>query len=88
MYSYATERRHLFTEEGQVMFLKVRDNVHSLLRTAGAFAAAKAWKGVSGDTWMMLACLDRLVELREIRRVTSPGTVAGQDEIFTGVGQS
>jgi hypothetical protein len=31
----------------------------------------------------MLACVDRLVELGEIREVTQPNTVAGQDRIFT-----
>jgi hypothetical protein len=35
----------------------------------------------SGDSWTMLACMDRLVELGEIREVPQSG-VAGQDRIF------
>ena len=68
MYNYATERPKLFTEEGQVMLLKVRDNVQRLLKEAGAFTSEKAWQGVTGDGWQMLACLDRLEELGEIER--------------------
>jgi hypothetical protein len=35
-----------------------------------------------GDTWDMLACMDRLVELGEIREVTMNGDVAGQHRVF------
>ena len=35
MYSYQRERPNLFTEEGQRMFLKIRDRVKSLLGQAG-----------------------------------------------------
>lgn len=69
MYNYETEKPRLFTEDGQVMFLQIRDKVKGLLIESGAVRAQEAWKGVSGDTWMMLACLDRLVELREIREL-------------------
>ena len=70
MYHYETEKPSLFTEDGQVVFLKIRDRVKSLLMEAGAFRAQEAWKTCGGgDTWMMLACLDRLVELREIREL-------------------
>jgi hypothetical protein len=82
MYSYQAERPKIFTEEGQVMLFKVRDNVQALLRTAGAFKADRAWRGVTGDNWMMLACLDRLVEMGELRKVEQPYRVAGQDEIY------
>lgn len=79
-YSYQAERAKLFTEDGQEMFIKVRDNVHELLDSAGAFQAGKAWQGVSGDSWKMLACLDRLVEMGEIREVTS--NTWGQHRVF------
>jgi hypothetical protein len=84
MYSYQAERPRLFTEAGQVMLLKVRDNVRQLLADSGAFMAGNAWRGVTGDSWMMLACLDRLVELGEIRRVEQ-GRVAGQSEVYVRV---
>lgn len=82
-YHYQTERSKLFTEEGQVTFMKVRDNVLQLLSTAGAFTASNAWKGVSGDTWLMMACLDRLVELGEIEHCPRDGCWA-QFEVYAG----
>lgn len=70
MYAYQTERPKLFTEDGQVLFLKIRDRAQQLLREAGAFRAQECWKEIGvGDSWMFIACLDRLVELREIREL-------------------
>lgn len=82
-YQYQTERQKLFTETGVEMIAKVRDNVRELLRAAGAFRSQWAWKGVTGDTWMMLAALDYLVEKGEIREV-NPGTYVGQHRLFVG----
>lgn len=82
-YSYQAERPRLFTEEGQEMLLKVRDNVQRLLKTAGAFMSGHAWRGVGGDTWLMLACLDRLVERGEIIEVTD-SRAWGQARVFRG----
>lgn len=79
-YQYTVERPKLFTEDGQVMFLKIRDNAQRLLREAGAFRADKAWKDVSGNSWQMLACLDRLVELGEIERISV--NTWGQNQVF------
>ena len=81
MYHYETEKPSLFTEDGQVMFLKVRDQVHRLLAQAGAVRAQEAWRNVCGDCWMMLACLDRLVELQEIREL-SDAKAPGQHRVF------
>lgn len=84
MYTYEIERPKLFTEEGQIMLLQIRDNVKKLLSLAGAVRAQEAWKGVGGDGWLMLACLDRLVELREIREITD-ATVHGQSRVFVAL---
>jgi len=84
MYTYEIERPKLFTEEGQVMFLQIRDNVKALTKVAGAVRAQEAWKGVGGDGWLMLACLDRLVELREIREITD-ATEYGQSRVFVAI---
>ena len=81
-YDYQHERPKLFTEEGQVMFLKIRDRTRSLLKTSGAARADKMTAGVTGLSWTMQACLDRMVELEEIREVSPPGTW-GQYRIFT-----
>lgn len=80
-YEYSKERPFLFTEDGQVMFLHIRDNVKRLLDDAGAFQAEKSWKGVTGSCWSMLACLDRLVELGEIKEISMPDAW-GQDRTF------
>jgi len=72
MYNYNTEKPKIFTEDGQVTFIKIRDNVKRLLEVAGAVRATEAWGGVYGDNWLMLACLDRLVELGEIRELQNP----------------
>lgn len=81
VYQYEVEKSRLFTEDGQVMFLKIRDNVDKLLNANGAVRSQEAMSGVTGDGWVMLACLDRLVELGELRRIYQEH-VAGQHQIF------
>lgn len=71
-YDYQAERPNLFTEAGQVMLLSVRDKVRQLTETAGACTIEKAISGQYGDSWLMLACVDRLVELGEIRVIQNP----------------
>ena len=80
-YSYAKERAAIFTERGQRMFLSIRDNVRRLLKTAGAVRMDEAIDGQTGSSWEMLACVDRLVELKEIREITGPD-VPGQYRVF------
>jgi hypothetical protein len=85
MYSYKTEREKIFTEQGQVMFLSIRDRVHELLKTAGAVRMDRAISGQTGSSWEMLACVDRLVELGEIKEITGLNT-PGQYRVFVGRG--
>jgi len=82
MYNYLEERKNIFTEDGQIMFIEIRDNVKKLLNTSGAFKLEKAISNVSGNSWLMIACVDRLVELGEIKEVKY-GECTGQDRIFT-----
>lgn len=81
MYHYTEHRDRVFTDEGQRMFLAIRDTAKRLVNQAGAVTCSKLMVG-SGDSWLMLACIDRLVELGELRRVTPVGTVSTSDEIF------
>lgn len=81
MYNYQTERPTLFTEEGQIVFLKIRDKAHELLKKSGAFKLSNV---ITGDTWLAMVCVDRLVELAEIREVTN-ATICGQDRVFVAV---
>jgi hypothetical protein len=81
-YDYQTERPFVFTEDGQVMFLKIRDTAKSLLEKSGAVSCGRLIAGLTGDSWGMLACVDRLVELRELREVPNPHSSAGQHRLF------
>jgi hypothetical protein len=80
MYDYAIERKGLFTEDGQVKFLEVRDAVHTLLNSAGAFRMDALH--VTGDSWLTLACIDRLVELKEIVPLRPKDSCWGQYQVY------
>lgn len=80
-YDYATMRPGIFTEEGQGMFLAIRDKAAELTKIAGAVTSGALMSVASGDVWKMLACIDRLGELREI----DYGSCAGQHRIFVAV---
>ena len=71
-YDYQKERPYVFTENGQIMFLAIRDAVRELVEKAGVCTISKAISGQSGDTWQMLACIDRMVEIGEIAIVKNP----------------
>jgi hypothetical protein len=75
-YSYEEQRAELFTDDGQRLFIAVRDHTLGLIRIAGAVQADKAMNGPhpSGcDSWGLMACIDRMVELREIKCVYQEG---------------
>lgn len=80
-YIYAEERPKLFTEEGQITFLKVRDAAQKLLASAGAFRQTEVLRSIGGDTWFQIACVDRLVELKEI--VEIPRDCWSQYRVFS-----
>ena len=84
-YAYKQLKPGIFTEDGQVMFLKIRDNVKALLKESGAVAMGRTSKGVTGDSWSMMACVDRLVELGEIKEVPRSDYCPGQYRIFVKV---
>jgi hypothetical protein len=81
-YNYQTEKAFIFTEDGQVMFLKIRDHIKNLLKVAGCFTSGKAMNDIPGDVWSKMACIDRLVELGEIVEVIQESVPAGQNRIF------
>lgn len=84
MYEYQKLRPTLFTDEGQRRFLAVRDRVQTLVAQSGAVRMDEAISKVSGDTWEALACVDRMVELGELREVQQRNEVPGQHRIFIG----
>lgn len=70
-YDYQTERPQLFTDAGQRMFIAIRDGVHRILDQSGAITLEKAMNAgrCTGNSWAMIACIDRMVELKELREV-------------------
>ncbi len=85
-YVYEEQKPELFTDDGQRTFIQVRDHVKELLKSAGAFRMQEGIGGASGDSWLLMACIDRMVELEEIREITwrpVQGTIAGQHRMFT-----
>lgn len=84
MYNYQTEKSKIFTEDGQKTFLKIREKVHHLLKQSGAVMMQNAINEVTGDNWLHMACVDRLVELKEIREITKENVV-GQHRVFVAV---
>jgi len=84
MYNYQEQKKFIFTEEGQLMFLRVRDTICKLHNLSGAFTASKAIGDVSGNSWDMMACLDRLVEIGEIKKVAENGY--SQNAIYIKLG--
>lgn len=71
-YRYQELRAQLFTDDGQRLLLKVRDRVHALLEESGACDTEHAIAGIGGDSWLLLACLDRLSELGELECIFAP----------------
>lgn len=82
MYKYEEERGELFTDEGQKLFLKIRDKTKALLKESGAVRMQEIIAGFSGSSWTMLACVDRMVEIGEIQEIPNIYNAAGQFRIF------
>lgn len=80
-YSYQTQRSFVFTEDGQIMFLKIRDTIKEMLEISGAFRLGNIISTPPGDAWNALACVDRLVEIGEIREIHQPDAFA-QHRVF------
>ena len=82
-YDYQTERPKLFTEEGQVKLLEVRDKAKTLLAKAGAFRLDALMDGISGDSWQTMACVERLVELKELVPLRAAGSCWAQYQVYS-----
>ena len=71
-YNYEDIRPELFTEDGVELLMKMRDHSSKLLFQAGAYSFEKITRTIPGDTWLMMAALDYMVERKEIRQVYAP----------------
>lgn len=87
MYDYQKEKQYLFTDEGQRKLLAVRDRVQFLILQAGAVRMQEAISDTTGSIWLALACVDRIVELGEIREIKQAAEVAGQHRVFVSTGK-
>lgn len=81
MYNYEAEKAFVFTDEGQRKFLEIRDRVKGLLAASGTVRLGEAIRGTTGSNWEAMACVDRLVELGELREIAQP-SCAAQNRIF------
>lgn len=69
MYRYEEQRKEVFTPEGVELLFKISENV----RDREVFTINEAIKGLSGDSWTMLACIDYLVEIDKFKYVHKGG---------------
>lgn len=80
-YKYEDQKRELFTDAGSRRFHAMLKHCRTLLDASEAFTMAAAMRAPSsGDTWQQMACVDRMVELGEIREVHTKG--AAQCRVF------
>jgi hypothetical protein len=79
MYKYEEQRGQIFTELGSRILLEMRDKIKAALKVSGSFIVEKVM--VSGDSWLMLAVVDYLAELDEIREIKQD-QCAGQHRVF------
>lgn len=82
MYRYENLKPSLFTEAGVVMYTKIRDRTKKLLAEAGAARLDKMIQDATGDSWLMLACVDRMVEAEELFELTRNYPTAAQHRVF------
>lgn len=81
-YDYEQEKNRLFTDEGQRVFLSIRDKVKEGLKQTGAVMIARY---MEGDSWISIACFDRMVELGELRELTDQKKEWGQHRVFVAI---
>ena len=82
-YYYETERPKIFTEEGVEMLNAIRTTAEACIKQSGAVRFDKAVNNVSGDTWLMLACLDYLCEIGILVLVSDRATTVAQHQVYT-----
>ena len=79
MYKYEEQKSQIFTEDGSRTLIEMRDKIKAALKFSGAFIVERVM--VAGDSWVMLAVVDYLAELGEIREIKQD-QCAGQHRVF------
>lgn len=67
MYKYENEKERLFTESGNRTFINIIRNI--LKSNKDRLKTIDMIKGICGDSWIMLAAIDRLEELGLINKI-------------------
>ena len=84
MYHYEEQKHSLFTDKGQRLFIAVRDSIKQKIKISGAITMMKAMELPEGigaiSGWELMACVDRMVELGELREL--PTTGPAQNRVF------
>ena len=70
MYKYEEMKKEVFTEDGYKTIVKIKRNIQN----RECFNTTELIKNCSGDSWVMLACVDWLVESGEIELVSEKGS--------------
>lgn len=81
-YSYETEKPRILTKEGQKLLQRIRAKAETCLETAGCARMQEIISGNTGDSWLMCACVDFMVEMGELEEVEQTRPVMGQHRIF------
>jgi len=81
-YDYRSHKAFVFTEQGQVTFLNIRDQTRSLIEKAGAAMLNRMVANCIGGSWELMACVDRMVELGEIKEIQNTINRASQFRVF------
>jgi hypothetical protein len=82
-YRYEDQRPYVLTDGGQRVLLTMRDKAERCIKLGGAVRSLELMSvGGGGDTWQLMACVDRLVELNYLQEITDD-KVAGQHRVFT-----
>lgn len=81
MYKYEDYKDKLLSIEGTEMFFNVKKRIDNFLSLSGAFKIENVITKMSGDSWLIMACVDRLVEIAYLKELTDKN-VMGQNRVF------
>jgi len=81
-YNYKIEREKLFSFEGLDSVMKTKEHVTKCINLSGAVMMEKAINILTGNSFMMQACVDFLVEKKIIEEVEQKALIPGQHRIF------
>jgi len=69
VYKYEDRRSYVFTERGVPQLMRIKDRANRLIREAGAAKLGNIIADETGCSWDLLACVDYLVELGNMKEI-------------------